>query len=201
MPSASGSPSRPWTWLASAYPVKTTPDKSNLDKVRWVGVIVLDASERKRSEEALRKSEKLAVTGRLAASIAHEINNPLEAITNLLFLLRNFSSLEEGALHYVKLAEYEVRRIAEITQQTLRFYRQSTLPARTTLADVIDSVLSLYQGRLHALDLHVERRYNPKLDLFCFAGEIRQVLANLVGNSLDATENGGRLLVRGPRSG
>ena len=74
----------------SAYPVRTTPNQ-----VRWVGIIVLDASERKRSEEALRRSEKLAVTGRLAASIAHEINNPLEAITNLLFLLRNFSDLPE----------------------------------------------------------------------------------------------------------
>ena len=72
----------PWTWLVTAYPVMTTPNR-----VRWVGVIVLDASERKRSEEALRRTEKLAVTGRLAASIAHEINNPLEAITNLLFLL------------------------------------------------------------------------------------------------------------------
>ena len=188
---AAGNVKRPWTWLVSAYPVRTTPQN-----VRWVGVIVLDASERKRSEEALRKSEKLAVTGRLAASIAHEINNPLEAITNLLFLLRNFSSLEDPALHYVKMAEYEVRRISEITQQTLRFYRQSTLPARATLAEMLDSVLSLYQGRLHALDLRVERRYNPNLDLFCFPGEIRQVLANLVANSIDATGSGGRLLVR-----
>jgi len=190
-PVAAGRSGRPYTWLVSAYPVRTTQHT-----VRWAGVIVLDASERKRSEEALRKSEKLAVTGRLAASIAHEINNPLEAITNLLFLLRNFSSLDDPALHYVKMAEYEVRRISEITQQTLRFYRQSTLPARATLAEMLDSVLSLYQGRLHALDLHVERRYNPSLDLFCFPGEIRQVLANLVANSIDATDPGGRLLVR-----
>ena len=112
---------QPWTWLVSAYPVRTTPSQ-----VRWVGVIVMDASERKRSEEALRRSEKLAATGRLAASIAHEINNPLEAITNLLFLLRNFCPLEGPALNYVTMAEHEARRITEITQQTLRFYRQST---------------------------------------------------------------------------
>jgi len=110
--------------------VRTTPHQ-----VRWVGVIVLDASERKRSEEALRKSEKLAATGRLAASIAHEINNPLEAITNLLFLLRNFCQLENPALNYVAMAEHEARRISEITQQTLRFYRQSTLPSRATWAN------------------------------------------------------------------
>ena len=150
-----GTPRRPWTWLISAYPVRTTPNQ-----VRWAGIIVLDASDRKRSEEALRRSEKLAVTGRLAASIAHEINNPLEAITNLLFLLRNFSELPDAALQYVTMAEYEVRRIAEITQQTLRFYRQPTQPARTTLAELLDSVLSLYQSRLNALDIRVERDYD-----------------------------------------
>ena len=182
---------RPWTWLVSAYPVRTTPHQ-----IRWAGIIVLDATDRKRSEEALRKAEKLAVTGRLAASIAHEINNPLEAITNLLFLLRNFCQLQDPALNYVTMAEYEVRRIAEITQQTLRFYRQTTLPARTKMHDLLDSVLSLYQGRFNSLNLQVERKYDPQLDLFCFAGEIRQVFANLVGNSIDASAPGGRLLVR-----
>jgi PAS domain S-box-containing protein len=186
---------RPWTWLISAYPVRTTPTQ-----VRWVGVIALDASDRKRTEEALRRSEKLAVTGRLAASIAHEINNPLEAITNLLFLLRNFSDLPEAAQQYVSMTEYEVRRIAEITQQTLRFYRQPTHPARTTLSELLDSVLSLYQGRMNALDLRVERDYEPDLTLFCFAGEIRQVFANLVGNAIDASSAGGRLILRARRS-
>ncbi len=186
---------RAWTWLVSAYPVRTNPTR-----VRWVGVIVLDASDRKRSEEALRRSEKLAVTGRLAASIAHEINNPLEAITNLLFLMRNFTALDEQAKNYVTMAEHEVRRIAEIAKQTLRFYRQSTLPARATMSELLDSVLSLHQGRFNALDIRVERDYDPALDLFCFAGEVRQVIANLVGNAVDATSNGGRLLVRARKS-
>ncbi len=190
-----GKPSRPWTWLMNAYPVRTTPNQ-----VRWVGIIVLDASERKRSEEALRRSEKLAVTGRLAASIAHEINNPLEAITNLLFLLRSFSDLPEAAQEYVSMTEYEVRRISEITQQTLRFYRQPTQPARTALAELLDSVLSLHQGRMNTLDLRVERDYDRDMTLFCFAGEIRQVFANLVGNAIDASSAGGRLLVRARRS-
>ena len=183
---------RDWTWLVSAYPVRTTPTE-----VRWVGIIAIDASERKRSEEALRKSEKLAVTGRLAASIAHEINNPLEAVTNLVFLLRTFTPLDPKALHYIEMLEYEIRRISEITQQTLRFYRQSTLPTRATLSELLDSVLSLYRGRLNAFDIKVERRYNPQATIVCFAGEIRQVVANLVGNSIDAcVATGGRLLVR-----
>jgi signal transduction histidine kinase/HAMP domain-containing protein len=190
-----GSPSRPWTWLVSAYPVRTTPQQ-----VRWVGVIVLDATVRKRSEDALRKTEKLAATGRLAASIAHEINNPLEAITNLLFLLRNFCQLEDPALNYVAMAEHEARRIAEITQQTLRFYRQSTLPTRAKMSELLDSVLSLYHGRLESLNIQVERDYDPEMDLFCFAGEIRQVFANLVGNAIDAVGPGGRLAMRARRS-
>jgi PAS domain S-box-containing protein len=190
-----GKPRRPWTWLISAYPVRTTPNE-----VRWVGIIALDASDRKRSEEALRRSEKLAVTGRLAASIAHEINNPLEAITNLLFLLRNSNDLPDAAKQYVTMAEYEVRRITEITQQTLRFYRQPTQPGRVTMEELLDSVLNLYQGRIHALDLRVERDYGTGLTLFCFAGEIRQVFANLVGNSIDASSSGGRLVIRARRS-
>lgn len=190
-----GKLSRRWTWLISAYPVRTTPNQ-----VRWVGIIALDASDRKRSEEALRRSEKLAVTGRLAASIAHEINNPLEAITNLVFLIKNFEGMPEEAKQYLAMADQEVRRISEITQQTLRFYRQPTQPARSTMADLLDSVLSLYQSRLNALDLQVERDYEPTMTLFCFAGEIRQVIANLVGNAIDASSPGGRLVVRARQS-
>jgi len=190
-----GIPPRTWTWLTSAYPVRTTPQE-----IRWAGIIVLDASDRKRNEEALRKTEKLAATGRLAASIAHEINNPLEAITNLLFLLRNYSGIEEPALGYVKMAEHEARRISEITQQTLRFYRQSTLPARANMGELLDSVLTLYQGRLHTLSIDVTRDYDASMDIFCFAGEVRQVFANLVANAIDATPQGGRLLVRARRS-
>lgn len=186
----------PWTWLVNTYPIRTTANQ-----VRWVGVIVQDISERKRSEETLRKTEKLAATGRLAASIAHEVNNPLEAITNLLYLLRNFCKLDDTALRYVAMAEHESKRIAEIAQQTLRFYRQSTLPQRANMAELIDSVLDLYHGRINALNVHVQREYDAGLDLFCFAGEVRQVFANFVGNALDAMMGGGgRLVVRSRRS-
>ena len=186
---------RPWTWIISAYPIHTAPDQ-----VRWVGLIVMDASDRKRGEEALRKTEKLAATGRLAASIAHEINNPLEAITNLLYLLSNHAELPEPAMSYVVMAEHEVRRISEITQQTLRFYRQSTLPARANLSELLDSVLSLHHGRLRNLGITVERKYDATIDIYCFAGELRQVFANLVGNAIDAMSEGGRLVVRARRS-
>jgi len=184
-----------WTWLVTAYPVRPAQDQ-----LRWVGVIVMDVSERKRSEDALRRTEKLAATGRLAASIAHEINNPLEAITNLLYLLRRFCSLDDAALNYVTIAEREVHRMSEITQQTLRFYRQSTLPGRCTMSELLDSVLDMYNVRLSTLGIALERNYEPNLDLYCFAGELRQVIANLVSNAMDATAGGGRLIVRARQS-
>lgn len=183
------------TWLVTAYPVRPAQEE-----VRWIGVIVIDASERKRSEDALRRTEKLAATGRLAASIAHEINNPLEAITNLLYLLRRFCKLDESALNYVTIAEREVRRMSEITQQTLRFYRQSTLPGRTTMAELLDSVLDMYNVRLNTLGIVLERKYESDLSLYCFAGELRQVIANLVSNAMDATSGGGRLIVGARKS-
>jgi len=186
----SSKPKWPSTWLVTAYPVRTASNQ-----VRWVGVIVIDASERKRAEEALRRNEKLAATGRLAASIAHEINNPLEAITNLLFLLRKFCQLDGPAENYVAMAQEEVRRMSEITQQTLRFYRQSTLPARANMAELIDSVLTLFNVRLSTLGIRLERKYDPKLDLYCFVGEVRQVIANMVSNAIDATSGGGRLVI------
>jgi PAS domain S-box-containing protein len=185
----------PWTWLVTAYPVRPAGDQ-----VRWVGVIVMDVSERKRSEEALRRTEKLAATGRLAASIAHEINNPLEAITNLLYLLRRFCRLDDTAMNYVAIAEREVQRMSEITQQTLRFYRQSTLPARATMEELLDSVLDMYSARLAAMGIVVVRHYDAELDFYCFAGEVRQVVSNLVSNAMDATAGGGRLIVSARRS-
>jgi signal transduction histidine kinase len=98
------------------------------------------------------------------------------------------------------MAEHEAKRISEITQQTLRFYRQSTLPTRANMAELLGSVLTLYRGRLNTLNIQVERDFDPELDLFCFSGELRQVFANLVGNAIDATMSGGRLLVRARRS-
>jgi signal transduction histidine kinase len=179
------------SWLANIYPVRT-----EAQTVRWVGVILVETSERRRAEEALRKTEKLAAAGRLAASIAHEINNPLEAVTNLLFLIRR-GSLDSSSARYADLAQHELARVSEITQQMLRFYRQSTLPSLSNVAELLDSVLTLHQGRVASLRVDVVRRYTPDVTLFCFAGEVRQLFANLVGNALDAmTPGGGRLLLR-----
>ncbi len=188
---AAGWPSQTRSWLANVYPVRT-----DAQSVRWVGVILVETTERRRSEDALRKSEKLAAAGRLAASIAHEINNPLEAITNLLFLISH-GRLDAELTGYVELAQHEVARVSEIAQQTLRFYRQSTVAVMSNVSEILDSVLALHQGRVVSLQVEVTRRYSEEVKLFCFAGELRQLIANLIGNALDSMmPGGGRLLLR-----
>ncbi len=149
-----------------------------------------------RAQEALRRSEKLAVTGRLAASIAHEINNPLEAVTNLLYLMRSNPSPEE-LQGYVNTAEQELARVTEITKQTLRFYREPSQPTETDMVSVLDSVLALYHSRLAAarVAVQVEVRAEPATVLSS-PGELRQVIANIVGNAIDAMRHGGRLKAR-----
>ena len=187
-------PREPRTWLASFYPVRTSINGDASDSVRWVGAVVVDTTQRKLSEEMLRRTEKLAATGRLAASIAHEINNPLEAVTNLLYLLHQ-QPLDPEALQYADMAQQEVARVSQITQQTLRFYRQSSKPAITNFPELLDSVLTLHQGRLHSTRVQVIRKYRNGAELLAFSGEMRQLFANLIGNALDAMAKGGRLLL------
>jgi signal transduction histidine kinase len=163
--------------------------------LRLVGISI-DVTQRKRSEDAMRRSEKLAATGRLAASIAHEINNPLEAVTNLLFLISSSDGLNDSSQAYLEMAQRELSRVGEIATQTLRFYRQSTGARQTRVAELMDSVLGVYQGRLQSANVKVVREYGEVRDLNCMAGEIRQVLANLVGNALDAMGPGGKLRLR-----
>lgn len=148
------------------------------------------------AQEALRRSEKLAVTGRLAASIAHEINNPLESVTNLLYLARSEDS-PDVVRQYILLADQELARVTEITRHTLRFYREPSHPSTVDLVKVLDSVLSLYNSRLNAAGVQVDKQIRASSVLLTASlGELRQVLANIIGNALDAMRTGGKLAVR-----
>src|SRR5271170_4373738 len=162
------------------------------------GIIVLgvDVTESKRAEQLLLQSEKLNAVGRLASSIAHEINNPLEAVTNLLYLAQR-TAVNPTAQHYLEVAEVELQRVSAIANQTLRFYRQTTNPKPVTAEELIDATLPLYQGRLVNSRVKVERRHMASPAVTCFDGEIRQVLSNFIGNAIDAMNvAGGRLLIR-----
>lgn len=159
---------------------------------RWFGSNT-DITEQRRAEEALRESEKLAATGRLAASIAHEINNPLEAVANLLYLAKKHRS---DSTRYVTAAEQELDRIAEITRHTLGFYRDSSTAVTVNLAEVTDGVLGLYDRKLRFKKITVKKRLAENAEIIGFSGEIRQILANLVANAIDAVSIGGCLSIK-----
>jgi signal transduction histidine kinase len=148
------------------------------------------------AQDALRRSEKLAVTGRLAASIAHEINNPLEAVTNLFYLMRTNPEPNEMR-RYMDDAEQELARVAEITRQTLRFYREPSHPVDTDLIGVLRSILVLYHSRLAGAGVAVHLELDsPTAAVLASPGELRQVIANIIGNAIDAMRRGGRLRIR-----
>jgi PAS domain S-box-containing protein len=171
-----------------------------------IAIFFVDLTEQKRSEEVMRRTEKLAATGRLAASIAHEINNPLEAVTNCLFLIGS-GQLDARSREYLRIAQQELDRVTHITTQTLRFYRQSTKPVASNVNELLDSVIALYEPRLRGYSIAIHRRYKDVPLLHAYEGEIRQVLANFIGNAIDAMHrNGGRLMLRSapgrdPRTG
>ena len=163
------------------------------------GIMVLgvDVTDRKRAEDTLRSTDKLTAVGRLASSIAHEINNPLEAVTNLVYLIEHSSDDLSRMKEFARQAQAELARVSQITTQTLRFFRQSTAPARVRLSEIVESVLTLYQGRLNNSNISIERRFRDPA-ILCYEGEVRQVLNNLIGNAVDVLreDNGGRLIVR-----
>jgi signal transduction histidine kinase len=146
-------------------------------------------------EEAFRKSEKLAVAGRLAVSISHEINNPLASVTNLLYLIATSSSLEQ-AKEFTAIAARELARVSEIVTQTLMFYRDPSKPATVQITDIVEAALIVYQTRLTHAKIVIERDYRECSPIVASAGEIRQVILNLIGNALDAMGWRGTLKIR-----
>jgi PAS domain S-box-containing protein len=165
-------------------------------------LIGTDNTARKLAEEALIRSEKLASVGRLAATITHEINNPLSSALNALFLVKTDPALPQSVKSHLTIAEQELGRVAHITKQTLGFFREVGNPTAVDLAEVLDSVLDIYGPRLRDKEITVLRSYRSKTGIRAVDGEMRQVASNILANSFDALSQGGKLHMRlfGPQA-
>ena len=151
--------------------------------------------EVQRISEAMRQNQKMVSIGRMAATIAHETNNPLESVVNLLFLLRDEVVSEDGK-RYVTAAERELGRVIDITRQTLNFYREANKPVEVHCAAIVEEVLSLYRRKLRLKNITLEREIGSVRGVLALPGEIRQVISNVIVNSIDATPLDGKIRVR-----
>lgn len=154
-----------------------------------------DISQHRRAEQALENQEQMAAIGRLTSSIIHEINNPLEAVLNLIFLAQRAADLD-AAMPYLRDAEEELGRASEITAQGLQFHRQPSYPMPANVIDIVQSVLALFKEKFRAARVGVELQTQDAPELLCFAGELRQVVVNLIGNAVESMDNGGQITIR-----
>ncbi len=174
----------------SAAPI--TDDSSKL-----IGVVLVfhDASRERSFQDVLRRTEKLAAAARLAATVSHEINNPLEAIGNLIFLARTNPDAPEGVVAQLQLAEQELARVSHITRQTLGFYRESASPTAVHIPTLVESVLTLYSNKLQIKQIKVQLALEACPPITGLAGEIQQLVSNIVSNAIDAVPVGGTLKI------
>lgn len=172
-----------------------SPMRDETGKVIGAAKIVRDITQQKKTEQALRTTERLASAGRLAATVAHEINNPLEAVTNLVYLAKS-SAIPNDVRGFLDTVEEELDRISHLTKQTLGFYRETRAPSAVRIGELLDPLIALFGARLRAKGIKIctEIRHDPEIQ--AVAGEIRQVIANLLSNSIDAVKSGGVIRIR-----
>jgi len=175
--------------------VTLIPSKNSGGESEDMAVFLTDMSRQKQAETALIQSEKLAAVGRLAASISHEINNPLEAVTNILYIVEQ-TVHDAETRRYMTTAQAELQRVSQIVTHTLRFHRQATNPRALTAEELLEPTLGLHHGRLANSHIAVQVHHCGAQQIVCYEGDIRQVLNNLIGNAIDSMKTGGRLVIR-----
>ncbi|HZU30847.1 MAG TPA: CHASE3 domain-containing protein [Candidatus Angelobacter sp.] len=164
-------------------------------KLRGVVMVFRDVTGEKQAEEVMRKAEKLAAAGRLAATMAHEINNPLEAVSNLIYIVKSSAGLSDEVRGYLNMAEQELDRVSHITRQTLGFYRDTSIPEPVHMQTVVDSVLRLYSNKLKSKNITVELDGADCPPIHGLQGEMKQLIANLVSNAADAVGENGKIVI------
>jgi PAS domain S-box-containing protein len=172
------------------------PIRDGRGKIVGVVMVFRDATTERKSQEVLRKTEKLAAAARLAATVAHEINNPLEAIGNLIYISKATEGLPESAFTNLSLAEEELSRVSHITRQTLGFYRESKQPNEVDLPTLVESVLNIYSNKFRTKNITILRDFHDCPPIQALAGELKQAVANLVSNAADAVPHAGTICVR-----
>jgi PAS domain S-box-containing protein len=177
-----------------------SPIKDDNGKVIGAAKIIRNITETNKIERALRTTEKLAAAGRMAATVAHEINNPLEAVTNLVYLAKRDLSKSDRVAGYLELAGRELDRVAHITRQTLGFYRDTSSSVKLNVTETLDDLLLLYEKRFESRHITVIKQYDKDLEITALAGEIRQAFSNLITNAIDAMPDGGKLILRVAKS-
>jgi signal transduction histidine kinase len=171
-----------------------SPIKDDQGVVIGASKILRDVSDRKRIEQSLVQAEKIAATGRMAATIAHEINNPLEAVMNLLYLLRS-KIIDADGLTYLSTAEGELGRVSHIAKQTLGYYREHAAATLASLREIAEHALTIYAPRCAAAGIQIHTLFRSSRKTFLRRGEMMQVISNLIANSIYAMPNGGCLSV------
>jgi PAS domain S-box-containing protein len=169
--------------------------RDNENRVSRIVGVMADVSHRKRAEEAMLRAEKLAVAGRLAASVAHEINNPLEAVTNLLYLITLSDSTEAAQAHAQRALD-ELLRVSLITQSTLKFHRQPGSPKITMLSEIVDGIVALFRPRIMAAGIDLKVEVVNEVAIACMPSEAQQIFVNLMANAIEAMPRSGQLTIR-----
>jgi len=172
-----------------------SPIRDGRGRVIGAAKIARDVSRQKQLEAAIQITERLASVGRLAATVAHEINNPLEAITNFIYLARHHSGLPGPVKQYLDHADQELSRVAHIARQTLGFYRDTSQATMVQVPRVVEDVLSIYERKFKYKAVKIERRIEPGLTICAMQGELKQILSNLIANAIDASNRGGRVII------
>ena len=186
--------------VKKSWDVRITPALDRQGKIERLVAVSRDMTELKSAQEIAIQSEKLAATGRLAATIAHEINNPLEAVTNFIYLAMTAKGLPEEVTRHLEIADRELARVSQIAQQTLGFYRGASRDRWISVADLIRDVLVVYERKLGYKQIERVVSVSPELKLYGRQGELRQAVSNLLTNAIDASRNGGKIWVRARRS-
>jgi len=175
--------------------VTISPIRDDTGRIVGASKIARDISDRKRMERLLVEAEKLAANGRMAASIAHEINNPLESLMNLIYLARQNSPVGSKAHGYLVTAEDELERVSHIARQTLGYYRDTGSPASLYVHDLLDNVLTVYRSKLTSNSISIDMRLDDPQKILLSKGEMLQVFSNIVANAIDAMPRGGVLTI------